>query len=160
MNGPVWALIGRASVFGSSSSAHRFELVDFFLRNFSEWWLFGTKSTAHWGWGMQDVSNNYVRVGVDGGLASLLLLICIIVASFKMLGRAMRAVGAPDRKFLWGLGVALLAHLTAFMDVNYWDQSILLWYLLLAMIAAACAVTPPNATAQPHESGFTLAAAR
>jgi hypothetical protein len=150
MNAPVWALIGRASVFGASSSDHRFRLVDSFIRNFKDWWLFGTNNTDAWGWLIWDVSNNYVRVGVDGGLLALILFIVIITSCFKAIGRKLHTpeLVVGDKKFLWGLGTSLFAHLVAFMDVSYWDQSVFLWYLLLAMIVAA---TRPNSTARVYK---------
>jgi hypothetical protein len=172
MNGPVWALIGRASVFGSSSSDHRYELVDNFIRNVGEWWLLGLKSTAHWGWGMQDVSNNYVRVGIDSGFFGLLVFILIIVFSFKALGKGIR-ISTEDRgtkRCLWGLGASLFSHLVAFMGVSYWDQIILIWYFLLAIIASLTApfvvrsiapkIEPPRVSLpewQPSTSGSELA---
>ena len=151
MNGPVWALISRASVFSSSSSDHRFELVDNFIHRIGEWWLLGTPSTASWGWGMQDVSNNYVRVGVDGGLISFIFFILIIVFGFKTVGRGLRVRKGDlkSQRFLWGLGVSLFSHLVAFMGVSYWDQTILIWYLLLAMIAPLAALLTAQNAGRP-----------
>jgi hypothetical protein len=167
MNGPVWSLIGRASVFGSSSSDHRYELVDKFITNVGEWWLLGMKSTVHWGWGMQDVSNNYVRIGIDGGLVGLTLFFVTIIFAFKTVGRRLRAArGVPGmQRLLWGLGVSLFANMVAFLGVSYWDQSIVIWYLLLAIIASAGAVSfvplqshPP--TGMVPEQDASLAADR
>jgi hypothetical protein len=157
MNGPVWALIGKAAVFGSSSSDHRYELVDHFIRHADQWWLLGIKSTTQWGWGMQDISNNYVRVGVDGGALSLLLFISIIVVSFKVLGRKLHAAKhiVATQRLIWGLGVSLFSHMIAFLGVSYWDQSIVIWYLLLALIASVEAsgstATTPHLESSPGE---------
>ena len=40
---------------------------------------------------------------------------------------------------MWFLGASLFANLVAFFGVNYFDQSRIAWFLLLAMIAAASA---------------------
>src|SRR5581483_9202099 len=50
MKAPVWFLIARVDLTGSSSSYHRAELIDQFVNHFSSWWLFGTKDAATWGW--------------------------------------------------------------------------------------------------------------
>jgi hypothetical protein len=50
MKAPVWALIARADVVGGSSSYHRYELIDAFIRRFDEWWLLGTKHADAWGY--------------------------------------------------------------------------------------------------------------
>jgi hypothetical protein len=138
MKAPVWALIARASIFGSSSSDHRFRLLDGFIRNFDQWWLVGSPNSKDWGWMMWDASNGYVRIGLDGGLITLILFFAVVVACFKAVGRARRAAGRQPtlQRCYWGLGVALFAHLVAIFGVNYWDQSIVLWYFLLAVIAA------------------------
>jgi len=43
MHGPVWSLIARVDLTGSSSSEHRSYLVDATIRHFSDWWLLGYK---------------------------------------------------------------------------------------------------------------------
>jgi hypothetical protein len=72
MKAPVWALIGRMSAFNSSTSYRRYLLIDQFINRFNEWFLVGTKSTAmgHEAEQMFDVTNQYVRTGVDGGILS------------------------------------------------------------------------------------------
>jgi hypothetical protein len=146
MKAPVWALIARVSVFGSSSGDHRYRLLDAFINNFSEWWLMGTQRHWEWGWVLSDASNNYVRIGINGGLLPLILFVCLIVASFKAVGHVLH--NAEDRKvqrFAWALGVALFAHLVAFFGVNYWDQMLLVWYLQLAIIACVASTLPRRA---------------
>src|ERR1019366_7562939 len=41
MKAPVWALIARVDLTGSSSSDHRYHLVDSCIRHFGDWWLLG-----------------------------------------------------------------------------------------------------------------------
>jgi len=140
MKAPVWALLGRAHVLGSSTSYHRYLLFDEFIHRFNEWWLIGTKSTSHWGhFGMNlwDVTNNYVQIAVDGGLISLICFILIIYFSFKSLIVGLE-INTNDIKFqmlIWSLGVSLFAHVVSFMGVSYFDQIIVLWYALICMIS-------------------------
>jgi len=137
MNAPVWALIQRVKVFSASSGSHRFLLVDQFIDRFFEWWLIGTKSYNQWFRAANDVSNRFVRSGVDGGLITLSLLVAIIVVCFKTVGRAVVRARNDEtqQKFFWALGVALLTHVVSFMNFSYWDQIMLVWSLLLAFIA-------------------------
>ena len=90
MKAPVWNLIARVDVVGGSSAEHRYQLVNQFIRRFSEWWLFGTQSSGTWGWGMWDTANQYVAVGVAGGLLAFVLFLTAIVQSFKFVGKARR----------------------------------------------------------------------
>ncbi|MFQ5631089.1 MAG: hypothetical protein ACE5I1_20135, partial [bacterium] len=139
MKAPVWALLWRFSVFGASTGYHRYVLVDQFIRRFNEWWLVGTKSHADWGFYLFDVTNQYVRVGVDGGFMTLLLFITAIILCFKGLGRALKfSHNQPATQMcLWALGASLFAHILSFMSVSYFDQIIVIWYMLLAVISTA-----------------------
>jgi len=138
MKAPVWALLWRVSIFGGSTGFHRYLLVDQFLKRFSEWWLVGTSTTAHWGYYMFDVTNMYVRVGVDGGLVTLIFFVAIIAYCFRAVGCAVQRFEDDllTQKFLWAFGASLFAHAISFIGVPYWDQTVVLWYWLLAMIAA------------------------
>jgi hypothetical protein len=48
MKAPVWALIARIDLTGSSSGYHRYMLVDNAIRYFSSWWVFGVKDYNTW----------------------------------------------------------------------------------------------------------------
>jgi hypothetical protein len=143
MKAPVWFLLARVDIFSGSTGFHRAMLIDSALRNLGDWWLLGTKSTLAWAdedQGLFDVTNQYIQVGADGGLLSMMLFIWIIVVAFKSVGltwRLMAELGEPlQRQFLmWGLGAALLAHVISYISVSYFDQNVVNWYLLLAMIA-------------------------
>jgi hypothetical protein len=141
MKAPVWALIARIDVTGGSSSYHRYMLVDQCIRHFGDWWLFGVKETASWGWDMWDLANQYVAVAAASGLVPLILFVAILVFGFKYLGTARKAAeGNRDRRqeiFIWALGAALFANCVAFFGISYFDQTMVSWYLLLAMIWAA-----------------------
>lgn len=139
MKAPVWFVIAHIDLTGGSSGYHRAELVDQFIRHFGEWWLVGTNNTANWGFDMWDAQNQYVNIGETGGLAAFVLFITMITRMFGRLGRTRRAVAGHSRQewMVWFLGVALFAHLTAFFGVNYFDQSKVSWFALLAMICVA-----------------------
>jgi hypothetical protein len=138
MKAPVWALIARASVFDSSSSWHRLNLLDQFIWRFGEWWLVGTQSTDHWGFYAGDVANNYVRIGVSGGVFTLLAYFLVLRRGFTSIGAAMRASKSfEEQTLLWGLGGALMAHVVGSFGLSYWDQTTVLFALLLGLISAA-----------------------
>ncbi len=152
MKAPVWHLISRIDLTGGSSSYHRFMLVDGFIQHFSDWWLVGTKSNADWGWDMWDTANQYVAVGQTSGLLPFLCFLAILVYGFKYLGRARRAAGTskPTQLFIWAVGAALFANAVAFFGISYFDQTIVMWYALLAMISAT-AVLPHRKRARLQE---------
>ena len=147
MKAPVWYLFDRVSEYTGGTGWHRSELINSFLAHFDEWCLIGTSYTAHWmpyvlptNPNMVDITNNYIQIAVNGGLASLFLFISLIVSCFKSLGKSMRRLGREEnavRMFLWILGTTLLAHLVSFLDIEYSgpSQMVVLWYMLLAMIS-------------------------
>lgn len=140
MKAPVWMLIARVDLTGSSGGYHRAQLVDLFIRHFSDWWLIGTKDTADWGFDIWDAQNEYVNVGETGGLLAFILFITMISRTCAQIGNARKL--CEDRRqewFVWFFGAALFSNLVAFFGVNYFDQSKVSWFLLLAMISAATA---------------------
>jgi uncharacterized membrane protein len=87
---------------------------------------------------MMDITNQFVAEGVDGGLLKLVLFVAIIVGCFKILGRQLHVeeVKSPATFFVWAIGVSLFAHCLSFMSITYFDQSIVIWYWLLAVISS------------------------
>jgi hypothetical protein len=139
MHGPVWSLIEHIDLTGSSSSFHRFQLVDNCIRHFGDWWLLGTRDNGSWGWFMWDTSNQYVAYAFTGGLSTFILFISIISLSFSRLGAA-RKIVESDRKaawILWCLGATILAHVVGFFGIGYFDQVQFAWFTLLAIIPVA-----------------------
>jgi hypothetical protein len=143
MKAPVWALIARVDLTGSSSGYHRFMLVDNFLRHFLDWWLVGYKDYNTWGWDMWDLSNQFVAYGLTGGLVTLVLFIACISLSFSNLGRARKVAEqrGDDAWLFWCLGSCLFAHLANFFGVSYFDQVQFVWFTLLAIISISIDVT-------------------
>jgi hypothetical protein len=139
MNAPVWSLVAKIKVFSSSTGDHRFILFDNFIKRIDEWWLLGTKSTEHWGYYLFDVTNMYVRVGVDGGIITLTLFLFLIYLCYIKIGLAIKhnSTQKKNQKCLWALGSSLTVNVVAFMGVSYWDQIIVIWYTLLSLISIA-----------------------
>lgn len=133
----VWHLFVYANLLGGSTGWHRYHLIDAAIRRFPEWMLIGTKSTAHWGYGLDDVTNQFVLEGVRGGALALILFITLLTACFSAVGRAWRANSAhvPSMVFAWALGSALFVHLTNFFGVSYFGQITTLLYIHIAAIA-------------------------
>jgi hypothetical protein len=145
MRAPVWHLLSRVSAVGGSTGWHRYHLLDQAIQRVGEWWLWGAATTAHWGVGLRDVTNQYVLEGVRGGLLTLVLFVALIALAFGGIGQRLLRVehAPPQRALVWGLGVTLFMHAMNFLAVSYFGQIIMLWYLVLAM---AGALTPYRAT--------------
>lgn len=144
MKAPVWALIGKVSELIGGGGWHRVMVIDAAIDHFNEWWFLGTDYTRHWlptgvSWSDKhtDITNNFVGVGIKGGFFSLMLFISILVYCFKDIGKRLKEIeyGEANFKFtIWCLGVSLFSHITAFFSISYFDQIIVFWYLLLAMV--------------------------
>jgi hypothetical protein len=137
MKGPVWSLIARIDLTGSSASYHRYNVMDQFINHFSEWWLIGTPNSNSWGWYLWDAQNQYVSVGLEGGLAALACFIAVIIYGFSMIGNAGKnSINEQQERCLWVLGAALFSYMIAFLGENLYDQSRVFWFMLLAIISA------------------------
>jgi len=143
MKAPVWFVIAHIDLTGGSSGYHRAELIDQFIRHFRDWWLIGTNNAGSWGYDVWDTQNQYVNVGEAGGLLALGAFIAMISRALARIGNARRVVdGKGTREWLlWFLGAAFFSHLVSFFGVNYFDQSKVSWFALLAMISAATTST-------------------
>jgi hypothetical protein len=139
MKAPVWALIARVDLTGSSSGAHRYGLVDATIRHFSDWWLLGYKDYQNWGWDMWDLCNQFVVAALTGGLLTLVLYIAIFSRSFGSIGTARKQVIRDRRQewLLWCLGSDLFANVVAHFGINYMAQMMMTLFVLFACISAA-----------------------
>jgi hypothetical protein len=145
MKAPVWYIINRLSeIMGAGGGWHRSELITQAIMRIDEWWLYGTSYTSHWMptklflYNEADITNQYILEGVEGGLITMILFIVIIVLCFRRVGLAIKAwdVAKGVPKYLpWALGSTLFAHIVTYMSVSYFDQMIIYWYFLIAMIA-------------------------
>ncbi len=148
MHAPVWFLMNRLGNIFGGHGYHRSLLIDQAVNHLHEWWLVGTTYTAHWlpyslpiNPNMVDITNYYLRMGVDGGLITMGLFIAVIVIAFGTIGRAIRAFdaaefGFSDKIVVWALGAALLGHAASFLSVSYFDQIVVFWYMLLGAIGS------------------------
>jgi hypothetical protein len=134
MNAPVWHLIARVNVVGGSTGYHRFHLIDQAIKNFGEWAILGTKNTAHWGWGLEDVTNQYILEGVRGGMISMILFVILVVMTVRIFGAySLRPMPFKWQWFIWCLCAAMLGHCLSFIGVAYFGQIMMLLYLMFAI---------------------------
>ncbi len=139
MKAPIWFFISHIDLTGGSSSYHRAALIDQFIRHFWDWWLIGIRESGSWGLDMWDAQNQFVSVGMTGGLLGLVLFIVLISRGFARLGNARKVIEGDSSQewFIWLASAALFAHIVAFFGVNYFDMTKFGWFALLAMISAA-----------------------
>jgi hypothetical protein len=154
MEGPVWALIARVSAVGGSTAWHRKHLIDKTVEYFGEWALLGTRSTEHWGYGLQDVTNQYILEGVRGGIWGMALFVTVIVLAFRAVGKGLRS--ERDRTGLfwikWAVGASLFTHCMSFIGVSYFGQTTVSWFLSLAL-AATISQLPDLKARAPRTTG-------
>jgi hypothetical protein len=146
MQAPAYFLLARLDLTGSSTSWHRAALIETGLKHFSEWWLVGTDYTRHWmAYGVAgsedhiDVTNYYLRMGIDGGLPLMLLFIAILAKGFSIVGLTLQQAGnlsTASRFMIWAFGASLFSHAATFISVSYFDQSFVFLYLTLAAICS------------------------
>ena len=136
MNKPVWHLIARVNVVGGSTGYHRYLLIQAAVDHFGEWWLMGVNSTAHWGRMMHDLTNQYVREAVNGGLLGLILFVTAIGLAFRAAGIARkRARGEPRAaRMCWGVGVVIFVHTIIFLaiSISHSQQNLFAFFLFPA----------------------------
>ena len=132
MTQPVWHLISRIDLANGSTGWHRYNLIEQAINHFNEWWMYGVEYTGHWGWGLQDITNQFVFEGVSGGLLQLLLFTAFLTSVFLSLGKALRNHrGRMESWLLWGVGVSLFVHCMSFLAVSYFGQLVSLFYLFV-----------------------------
>ncbi|MGH9744410.1 MAG: hypothetical protein ACRD51_18875, partial [Candidatus Acidiferrum sp.] len=139
----VWHLIDDVKLTDASSSYHRYQLVNQCILHFWNWALIGTKDYASWGWDMWDLSNQYVGTAETAGLIPLIAFIAILVVGYNYIGKTRRHY-AGDKKqefFIWAIGASLFANTISFLGTGYWDQIIVPWYTVLAIISAMTLVS-------------------
>lgn len=135
----VHHLLARINVVGGSTGWHRYYLMDKAMEHFHEWMLVGTVSTAHWGRGLQDVTNQFVLEGVRGGMLALLLFSSWLACMFVYLSREIKLERSGWRcLLLWSLGVILFVHCLNFIAVSYFGQVITAFYVVSGLTVSMC----------------------
>ncbi|RZU98367.1 hypothetical protein [Spiribacter vilamensis] len=139
MDTPVWHLIARIDITGSSTGWHRYKILDTFFNHFPDWFLTGENQPEKWNWFMRDITNQYVLEGLRGGVVTLVTFITLITLAFGNVGRALlrlETLELPDQHLewmVWLLGVAIFIHVVTFFGVSYFGQMTTLLYIQLAM---------------------------
>jgi hypothetical protein len=155
---PVWHLIGRVNIVAGSTGYHRYRLIDQAINHFTEWFLLGTRNTTHWGYGMQDVTNNYIVQAVNGGIITLLLFIAIMVMAVKISGRYSLIKGADKTKdwLTWGLCVSVLGHCLSFFGASYCGKIPTILYLTFAFVSMIADKLQQTEATQPVSANYDI----
>lgn len=151
MKKPPYFLISRIDLSGGSTGWHRSYLIHQTIAYFNEWWLFGTDETRHWmplqGIGHDphhtDITNYYIGFGVMGGFMAMLLVLLMMACAFKWVGKVhdQRIENHPEQSFMiWCVGATLFAHSVNSLSVAYFDQSMLYFWLSVAVISSIYSV--------------------
>jgi hypothetical protein len=100
---------------------------------------------------MFDLFNQYMTIAESSGLILLIFFVAIIVIGCKHLGMAMKLSQGNRRQelFIWAMGSAMFANVVAFFGISYFDQTIVAWYALLAMISVVT-LAARKAQAEPQ----------
>ena len=137
MNAPVWHLITRIDVVGGSTGFHRYRLIDATIKRFSEWALLGTRGTGHWGFHLFDVTNQWVKEAISGGIVGLLLFCTSIVLAYKLLGGVLRRDGYDRRmqRATWAVGMSIFAQCVMFLgiSISHSVPNVFVWLLPIAL---------------------------
>jgi 4-amino-4-deoxy-L-arabinose transferase-like glycosyltransferase len=144
---PPYYLISKIDISGGSTGWHRSFLIEQTFKHFSEWWLIGTDRTRHWmpnqGFASDplhtDITNYYISFGVEAGFLSMMLVITMLCLGFRWVGRVHdeQIDENPDNAFMiWCFGACLFAHVTTGVSVSYFDQSMLFFWLSVAVISS------------------------
>lgn len=160
MSDPVYFLLAKIDITGGSTGYYRAVLIQGAIRHFSEWWMVGTDYTKNWAPGGEitdpnntDITNEFIQMGVTGGLVLMLLFISVIFAAFKAIGRILKLdsnPGSGDPYLAWVLGATLFGHVATFFSVSYFDIAIATYfYLLLGIIGALYAISISNPPMNP-----------
>jgi hypothetical protein len=133
MHAPVWQLIARVGVVSGSTGWHRYYLIDAAIRHFPQWMFVGTRETASWGLGLEDVTNQFILEGVRGGFLSFVLFCVILFVGARAAVRLSLHPRNREESYLaWAVFVTFIGHCLSFLGVAYFGQILMIWYLLLA----------------------------
>lgn len=146
MTSPVYYLMARIDLTGSSTGWHRARLIEMAIAHFREWWAVGTDYTGHWMVNQLDeagrhvdITNYYLWFGVTGGFIALALVVVILCTAFSWVGRCIRAYPADsqhDAFPVWCLGAGLFSFAITGLSVSFVDQSMTFFWLSVGMISS------------------------
>lgn len=139
-NSPVWKVFARVKIVGGSTGYYRFKLIDQFIRHAPDWLLAGSaKGTSTWDVPMFDIVNYYVVLGLGGGLVFIILIVWLLIESYRNAGVGMRsAAGDTEQQLMsWATGVSVFVHMMTFLAVTYYGQITMVWFMSLALTGIA-----------------------
>jgi len=137
MDAPIWHLISRIDLSGGSTGYHRYNIIKQSINHFDEWWLIGTLSSRHWGWGMSDITNQYVLEGLRGGFLGMMIFIMFIISVFELLGKRLNSeLTRAEQWVIWSSGVMLFVHVMNFLAVSYFGQVTSLFFLFTGAVVS------------------------
>ena len=142
MNQPVYHLIARIRIVSGSTGYHRYLLIHNFFTRIDEWFVTGVRSTAHWGFGQQDVTNQFIAEAVVGGILTFTAFIVLLVLAFRGVGKFLRYAprGSQAELYGWAVGTSLAAQCVGFIGVTYFGQIFTALFLPLAMASTLWAL--------------------
>lgn len=168
MNDPVYYLLARIDLTGKSTGWHRAALIDAAVKHLNEWWFAGTDYTRHWMptgvyWTQDhtDITNHYLKMGVWGGLPLMFVFIVVMASGFTSVGKALDLTAGQsnrERLHIWVLGVILFGHAVSFISVSYFDQTVVFFYLSLAVIGSVYSAKAAAASRKPQLNEVPFAA--
>jgi len=150
MKAPIWFVLARVSALTGGDGYHRSQLIDVALQNIDKWWLAGMpiRDTIRWFpyfldiTGGADITNNYLSFGITAGLGAVALLLVLLIRVCRNLGRTLAryrtdSKTARDNEYLvWGLGVMMVVHMFNWLEITYFDQTYVFWFMELAVISS------------------------
>jgi hypothetical protein len=147
-------ILARLNIFSGSTGWHRFHLIDQAINHLGEWFWIGTLSTEHWGWGLVDVTNQYILEAVQGGLLGMVLFVLFLVALFKVVGKAIRACDSDKERWIyWCAGIVLFVHCFSFLSVSYFGQMVASFFLFSGAIVG---MSSTRANSQANQEKQTI----
>jgi hypothetical protein len=147
---------------------HRARVIDLAIEHFDEWWLAGYGGRDP-GWGSwlsadyTDVTNQFIRAGVDYGILGIVALCAVLIQAFRSLSCASKETMETGLKSLyWSLGSVLISLIVIWMGVSFHGQGMSLSYLILGMIGSSigftkCAVLSGNGLLVPSNNNLVFA---
>ena len=160
-NNPLhYVLLSRLS-FGRGDWWSRARLIDAAIDNFDEWCLvgYGGKDPG-WGsreggyfWGdFTDANNEFILVGMEGGVLAVVALGGVLVVAFRGLSRAAKQTKDPQLKSIyWSYGSSLVAVIAAWQGVSFFGQMNALFYTLLGTLGTTIAFARSANTRQGND---------
>lgn len=145
MKDHVWYLVGRFDLVGGSTGWWRAELITQAFRHINEWWFVGTSYTRHWmpsgvSWSENhtDITNQYIFMGVEGGLPLMISFIAMLMSALVCSYRACRMYDdiRQSSYLCWVLLAMLVAQVVTFTSIGYFDQVMTFLCLNLAAIGS------------------------